>query len=91
MTQHSRTYLIRGRALLAVSLFTLIAVFVFVDPYPQPQAYHAFADNRSLFGIANFWNVATNAVFLVPGIAGLWMLGSRDHAGIVTAIEEQFD
>ena len=86
MTQHSRTYLVRGRALLAVSLFAIIAVFVFVDPFPQPQAYHAFADDRSLLGIANFWNVATNAVFLVPGIAGLWMLGSRNHAGIVSGL-----
>jgi hypothetical protein len=86
MSQGSSTDAIRGRALLAVSLFAIIAVFVFVDPYPQPQAYHAFADTRTLFGIANFWNVATNAVFLVPGIAGLWMLGSGDQPGIIKGL-----
>jgi hypothetical protein len=86
MSQGSSTDAIRGRALLAVSLFAIIAVFVFVDPYPQPQAYHSFADTRTLFGVANFWNVATNAVFLVPGIAGLWMLGSADQPGIVSGL-----
>jgi len=86
MSQSSRTDAIRGRALLAVSLFAIIAVFVLVDPYPQPQAYHAFADTRTLFGVANFWNVATNATFLVPGIAGLWILRSGDHPGIVPGL-----
>ncbi len=81
-----RTSDIRGRALLAVSLFAIIAVFVFVDPYPQPQAYHVFADDRTLLGIANFWKVATNAVFLMPGIAGLWILGSRNHPGILPGL-----
>lgn len=86
MSQSSSANAIRGRALLAISIFAIIAVFVFVDPYPQPQAYHAFADTRMLLGIANFWNVATNAVFLVPGIAGLWILGSGDDPGIVPGL-----
>lgn len=73
----------KGRTLVVVSLFAVIAIFVFVDPYPQPQDYYAFADERTLLGIPNFWNVVTNAVFLVPGIAGLWILGSKEHAGIV--------
>jgi hypothetical protein len=76
----------RGHALLAFILFTIVAVFLFVDPYPQPQGYHRFADDRALLGIPNFWNVVTNAFFLVPGIAGLWILGSRDHPGIVPAL-----
>ena len=86
MNPNSSMDRIGGRALLAVSLFSFIAVFLFVDPWPQPQSYHAFADDRTLFGIPNFWNVATNAVFLVPGIAGLWMLGSGDHAGVVPGL-----
>jgi len=86
MSQSSSPDAIRGRALLAVSLFAVIAVFVFVDPYPQPQAYHAFADTRTLFGVANFWNVATNAAFLAPGTAGLWTLRSGDHPGIVPGL-----
>lgn len=80
----------RGRALLAFILFAIIAVFLFVDPYPQPQSYHQFADNRTLLGIPNFWNVVTNALFLVPGIAGLWILGSGDHPGVVPALNPAY-
>ena len=46
------------------------------DPIPQDLAYHEFADDRSLAGIPNFWNVATNLPFLVVAIAGL-MLATR--------------
>lgn len=86
MSQSSSTGMLWGRTLLAGTLFAIIAVFLFVDPYPQPQSYHAFADDRALLGLANFWNVATNAVFLIPGIAGLWILRSRDHPGIVPGL-----
>lgn len=78
----SRTNQIRGRALIAVTLFAVISIFVFVDPYPQPQNYYDLADSRTLLGVPNFWNVVTNFVFLVPGIAGLWMLRGKNHTGI---------
>jgi hypothetical protein len=42
-----------------------------LDPIPQDAAYHQFADRRLLFGIPNFWNVATNLPFLAVGAAGL--------------------
>ena len=80
----------RGSALLAVASFSVIAVFLFVDPYPQPQIYYAFADNRTLLGVANFWNVATNAVFLFPGIAGLWLLGTSDRRGILPGLNPAY-
>lgn len=80
----------RGHALLAVILLTAIVVFVFVDPYPQWQSYYLFADNRTLLDIPNFWNVVSNALFLVPGIAGLWILGSGNHPGIVPALNPAY-
>jgi hypothetical protein len=61
----------RAMALLLVSIVPVIAVFLFVDPYPQPAGYHDLADGRTMFGIPNFWNVASNAMFLVFGVAGL--------------------
>ncbi len=76
----------RGYALLSFILFAIIAVFLFVEPYPQPQNYHQFADDRVLLGIPNFWNVVTNALFLVPGFAGLWILGSGNHPGVLAAL-----
>jgi Alkaline phytoceramidase (aPHC). len=41
---------------------------------PQPQSYHLFADERSLLGIANSGDVASNAPFAVIGIWGLIFL-----------------
>jgi hypothetical protein len=38
---------------------------------PQPASYHHFADQRELFGIANFFDFASNAAFLLAGVAGL--------------------
>ena len=60
--------------LLAVAVIPIIAVFVFVAPYPQPAEYHDFADAREIFGIPNFWNVASNLPFLFFGAAGLWLV-----------------
>jgi hypothetical protein len=80
----------RGYALLAITTIAVFAVFLFVDPYPQPQSYHAFADDRTVFGVANFWNVATNAVFLVPGIGGLWVLRSGEHPGILPGLNPAY-
>lgn len=57
----------------AVAVLAIAGVFL-LDPIPQDPAYHAFADGRLLFGIANFWNVATNLPFLVIGLAGLGRL-----------------
>jgi len=44
---------------------------LFVPRIPQDPAYHQFADNRTLLGIPNFWNVVTNIPFVLVGILGL--------------------
>jgi len=81
MQRNSAAAAITGRALLAITIVVIAAIFVFVEPYPQPQDYFAFADDRTLLGIPNFWNVTTNLVFLIPGVAGLWILRSRNRRG----------
>ncbi len=45
-----------------------------VPPIPQPVEYHQFADQRIYFGIPNFFNVASNVIFLFVGVAGLVFL-----------------
>lgn len=52
--------------LLAVLLCSLL-----LPAFPQPQSYHAFADDRTLLGVPNFWNVVSNLPFLGVGLAGL--------------------
>ena len=53
--------------LMAVSLGGLLLL----PPIPQDQSYHQFADQRTVFGIPNFWNVVSNLPFLAVGAAGL--------------------
>jgi ceramidase len=53
--------------LTAVSLAGLLLL----PPIPQDQSYHQFADQRTIFGIPNFWNVVSNLPFLAVGAAGL--------------------
>ncbi len=41
------------------------------SPLGQDPAYHAFADQRTLFGIPHFLNVASNLPFMLVGAWGL--------------------
>ena len=68
--------------LLGISLIGIVAVF-FVEPIPQDHAYHHFADSRTLFSIANFWNVVSNLPFLVFGLAGFLSIVQRKPTGIL--------
>jgi len=45
-----------------------------IPPIPQDQGYHAFADDRTMLGVPNFLNVASNLPFLVVGSLGLGLL-----------------
>ena len=52
----------------------MLAFFLFVPRIAQDETYHLFADSRTIWGIANFWNVASNIPFAVVGLIGLWKL-----------------
>src|SRR5882672_2574761 len=54
-------------AVMAASL----AALLLVPPFPQNPDYHQFADQRTLLGIPNFWNVVSNLPFVVIGAIGL--------------------
>jgi hypothetical protein len=51
-----------------------LLVLLLLPPIPQSQSYHAFADQRTVLGIANFWNVASNLPFVLVGALGLWTI-----------------
>jgi len=44
----------------------------------QDPGYHHFADQRTVFGIPNFWNVATNLPFLLVAVWGLGALAKKE-------------
>jgi hypothetical protein len=58
--------------LVAAVTATVCVALAMARPIPQDQAYHLFADQRSLFGIVNFADVLSNAAFLLVGVTGLW-------------------
>jgi hypothetical protein len=60
---------------------------------PQPLSYHQFADRRSLLGISNFGDVASNLPFAVIGIWGLaflWQCRSNSESGHFVEESEQW-
>ena len=66
--------------IVAVISLAVSGVLVFVAPWPQPEEYHRFADQRSIAGIPNFFDVVSNLPFLVIGLAGLsFVTGSRQR------------
>lgn len=54
--------------------FAALLVAAILPPMPQPSAYHQFADQCSFWRIPNFFNVASNLIFLFVGMAGLVFL-----------------
>lgn len=70
---------IKVGVLLAIAASAIIGVF-FVPVFPQDIAYHTFFDQRSVYGIANFWNVVSNLPFLIVGLAGFQMLAAHSQS-----------
>lgn len=61
--------------LISAILLTFI-VFYLLEPIPQSESYHHFADQRSWYGIPNVGNVLSNMAIALPGIWGLFLLFS---------------
>jgi len=66
----------RSWALVAFTLLS-VAAAVLLPALPQPVAYHDFADQRTMLGVAHFQDVASNAGFLLVGLAGLVVVARR--------------
>lgn len=65
---------------LAIALAAVCWAF-FAPPLTQSQAYHHFADGRSLLGIANAADTLSNVAFLVVGMMGLAFLWRERATG----------
>ena len=67
------SYNFNQKLALLIGLAGLIIIGVFLlPPIPQDAAYHQFADKNSYWGVPNFWNVASNLLFLLVGLLGMW-------------------
>lgn len=70
---------VRAGAIAALGLTGMMLLWLH-GPIAQDPAYHCFADDRTLLGIPNFWNVVTNVPFVIAGAVGLrWLRRSTDH------------
>jgi hypothetical protein len=78
----------RLRVALIVGLAALALVAaIFLPPVPQDLRYHSFADRRTLWGVANFWNVVSNLPFLM--VAFVWSAGIPVAHGLFPAVGAQ--
>lgn len=57
-----------------------MAAAMLLPGMPQPLEYHDFADQRSMLGVRNIVDVASNAGFLFAGLAGLVIVARRRDA-----------
>jgi hypothetical protein len=75
--------------LLAFAALTIFAiVYLFSRPsWPQDLAYHNFADQRTLLGVPNFWNVASNVPFLIVGAIGVTLVFRREEKRFIIPAE----
>lgn len=62
----------RQKIIVLAGLFVLaFGVVLVIDPIPQWDDYHNFADQRAWLGIPDFANVISNGGFIVVGLYGL--------------------
>ena len=61
----------REHLVLVVLACLLPVLFFGFAPIPQADGYHDLADQRSILGVGHFWNVVSNAPFLIVGLLGL--------------------
>src|ERR1051326_7963267 len=62
---------------LCVAAFVVTAL---LPPIPQPQSYHHFADQRTIFGIPHGLDVLSNLAFLASGLLGLLFVAKFGRA-----------
>ena len=54
-------------------IISFVSLFL-VEPISQDLAYHDFADDRTIFGINNFFDIISSLPFLFVGILGLYTI-----------------
>ncbi|MCW8934572.1 MAG: ceramidase [Gammaproteobacteria bacterium] len=74
---------------IAVISTTIISILIvlLLDPIKQNIEYHNFTDQRTYFGIQNFWNVISNIPFLLVGVIGLYNIIYSTKIKIITSLK----
>ena len=85
MSSFQRTLIFIGLTL------SSIVVMALLPRIPQDEAYHHFADQRSVFGISNFLNVLSNLPFFLAGVAGILFLTRKDSTAFSGTFINRFE
>jgi hypothetical protein len=75
-TRFDASQRVRLWILLGLSIVAIVGVLLHA-PLAQPLDYHAFVDQRTIWGIPNFWNVVSNVPFLIFGLLGTAAIARR--------------
>ena len=75
--------------LLAITLSAILAITL-LPAIAQDVHYHDFADQRTLFGIPNFFNVASNMPYLLFGLMGCYLMLKESRIAIVLSIKHAY-
>jgi hypothetical protein len=67
---------VRIALIAGIAVAALIALWVHA-PILQTPGYHNFADQRTIWGLHNFWNVVSNVPFLLVALWGVRALRSE--------------
>jgi len=70
-----------GYLLIWIVVFGAFALYSLIDPISQDPSYHNFADQRTVYSIANYYNVISNLAFLVIGFYGSYIFLFRLKLG----------
>jgi hypothetical protein len=70
------------KGILVCTAAGLSLLAILLPPIHDLQGYHAFADQRSAFGLRHFWNTVTNAGFIAAGLYGAVVTARRRTAGL---------
>lgn len=73
--------------LLGVTALAVWGMFL-IPAIPQNPHYHHFADARTVWGIRNFWDVASNLPFFFISLAGFFALGRQWNGGFFKSRKE---
>jgi Na+/H+ antiporter NhaC len=79
----------RLKILFAIIVVAIIAMFN-VEPIAQDPAYHNFADQRRILGMANFFNVLSNLPFVIIGIMGIRLVALHKASGGLAELQAMY-
>lgn len=76
-------------AIALVSVISVAGIFL-LDPIPQDPEYHLFSDQKTIFGVPNFWNVLSNLPFLLVGLTGLHSILRSNKCNLLTDMKATY-